>query len=63
MIANDAFGFAEEVGNKNVAFIIGTFGGGLATDAIANGVDMLGGSFKVFIDGDAGVFVLDFGVF
>ena len=42
---------------------IGTFGGRFATDAIADSVNVLGGSFKVFVDFDAGIGEFDIGVF
>ena len=43
--------------------LIGTFGRGFAADTIADGVDVFGGSFEEFVDGDASFFVFDAGVF
>ena len=57
------FGFVDEVRGKEVAFVIGNFGGGIFAEGVADGVDVFGGGFKVFIGGDAGVFEFDAGVF
>ncbi len=48
---------------KNGAFVFGAFGRGFAANAIADSIDVFNGSVEIFIDGDAGVFVFDAGVF
>ena len=49
--------------SKDRAFVIGAFGGGIFAEAITDGVDVFGGSFKEFVGGNAGVFVFDASVF
>ena len=44
----------DNVGGEEVAFVICAFGGRVATDAIANGVDAFGGSLEGFVYFDAG---------
>ena len=63
MIISEVFGFIDEVGSEDGAFIIGDFGGRFFAETVANGVDVFGGSFKIAIDENTRVFVFDAGVF
>ena len=63
MVVDRIFSFVDEIRCEDKAFLLGAIGRRFATDTIADGVNMLGGSFKMFIDGDTGGFVFDFGVF
>ena len=62
-IIDDVFGAFDEIGSKGDALLIGMLGGRFATNAIADGVDMLDGGFEKLVDSDAGVLIFDFGVF
>lgn len=63
LVVRYSFDVVVEGGSKNGTLVVGEFGRGFATDTIANGEDVLGGSLEEFVDGDTGGLVFDFGVF
>ena len=63
MAIDGVFAFAGEVVSESHSFLVGAVGGGFPAKGIADGVDVFGGSFKIFVDENAGVLVFDFGVF
>ena len=63
MVISGVFGFVDEIGGEDVAFVVGDFGRGIFAKNIADSIDVFGGSFKIFVGGNASVFVFDAGVF
>ena len=62
VVGRDFVAFCEVV-RGYLAFIHGASGGAFATDTVACGVDMFGGSLEMVVDFDAFAVVFDFGIF
>lgn len=63
LVFDESFTVANKVGGESGAFAVSAFGGGIAADAIADGVDVFGGSLEEFVNGDARRGIFDLGVF
>ena len=63
LVIDGAFDLVNNVVGESSAFGLSAVGGGFSADAVAEGVDVFGRSFKEAIDRDAGFLVFDFGVF
>ena len=63
VIVGGIFGFINEICGKDRAFVVGKLGRGIFAKAIADGVDILGGSFEIAVDDNARILVFDAGVF
>ena len=63
LVVNNVFGVFNLISSEGDALLVSRLGRRFAADTIANGVNMFGGSFKIFINDNAGVLVFDFSVF
>ena len=62
-IVDGCFGITDEVGGQSNTFVIGAVGGRFIAETVADGINMLGGGLEEFVNGNAGGFEFDFGVF
>ena len=63
LIVDRSFDFVDDVVGQSGGFGLSAVGGGFVAEAIADGVDMLGGGFEEAVNGNAGFLVFNFGVF
>ena len=63
MIIDGVFDFINEVVGNSNTLLVGAVGGRFAAKTVADGVDVLGGGFEVFVNGNANIGVFDLGVF
>ena len=62
-IINDRSVAFGEIGGEGETLLGGAFGRGFAADTIADGIDVFGGSFEIFVDFDTGIGEFDVSVF
>ena len=62
-IIDRIFNFVDQIACKGETGLFGAIGGRFVVGAIAYSIDVFGRSFKIFVGGDAAVFVFDFDVF